>query len=172
MRAAAMIHGRLQKVTGHGRQLLAVQRLLRQVGDGSRQVGDGVTDHGRGDVRPACLASVKTAFWNVSMLAAISSPPRSGGKASEMMRIGVMNSRSKRDTDAAEPMSEDVVSSLMMRDQRPPISQWRHVEAAGQGRACMWGDVGRCGDIWGDLGTHLMRSHRPGSARYPKSVNK
>ena len=50
------------------------------------------------------------AFWNRSRLTCISSPPRSGGKASERIFIGVTNSRSSRETDAALPMSVDVVS--------------------------------------------------------------
>ena len=66
----------------------------------------------------ACDARVYMAFWKPSMADCISSPPMSGGKASAICRIGVMNSRSSRETEAAEPMSVEVTISEM-RSQRP-----------------------------------------------------
>jgi len=43
----------------------------------------------------------------------MSSPPRSGGKARERMRIGEMNSRSRREGDCAEPIDLDSMSVLI-----------------------------------------------------------
>ena len=56
----------------------------------------------------ACDARVYIAFWKASMAVCMSSPPMSGGKESAICRIGVMNSRSSREMEAALPMSVEV----------------------------------------------------------------
>ena len=66
----------------------------------------------------ASFESVNIEDWNLSSADCISSPPRSGGNASERIFIGVTNSRSSRETDCAEPMFVEAVSSLI-RSQRP-----------------------------------------------------
>eukprot|EP00967_Tisochrysis_lutea_P144912 scaffold271337_cov31-Tisochrysis_lutea.AAC.2 len=60
--------------------------------------------------------------WKRSSASCISSPPASGGKDSVRIRIGVRYSRSRAETEAAEPMSVDSVKAPI-ESHRPGLSR-------------------------------------------------